>query len=443
MSRYESADFLHASAKFEPYWWDAFRPADIVAAQLPASSDVVIVGGGYAGLAAARSLSDFGLSSVVLEAGRFGDGASTRSGGAISAGLSVGKSFTGKSLNYNSDIVGHVVQWARDAYINLDQLIAQENIDCHFEKRGRFLGACAPSHFAELQKRVEKLVSSGVTNCRLVSRQQQREEIGSDYYHGGMVFPDAAKLHPALFYGGLLAACRRRNSIVLSGQNRALGMQRRGNDWEVETEQGLLRARHVIVATNGYTGNLVPRLQRRLLPVVSNVIATEQLPADVIARFSPHGRTFSETRRLLHYYRASPDGSRIIFGGRTRFREVPQEEHARILHDQLVRRFPELAGIRITHAWQGNVAFTSDSLPHAGEMDGVYFALGCNGSGVSMMPFLGGMLASRIARRLSGAVPFEQLPMRPFPFYNGTPWFLPLAEGYFRLRDYIDESAGQ
>lgn len=443
MSSYESNDFLHASAKFEPYWWEAFRPVQVIAEQLPARSDVIIVGGGYAGLGAARTLSDFGLASVVVEAGRFGDGASTRSGGAVSAGLSVGKSFTGKSLNYNSDIVGHVVQWARDAYINLDQLIAQEGIDCHFEKRGRFLGACAQAHFAELQNRIEKLAANGVSNCRLISREEQRSEIGTDYYHGGMVFPDAAKLHPALFYGGLLAACRRRNSIVLSGNNRALGMQRRGQDWEVETEQGLVRARHVIVATNGYTGNLMPRLQRRLLPVASNVIATEKLPPDVIARFSPNGRTFSETRRLLHYYRASPDGTRIIFGGRTRFRPVPQEEHARILYSQLVRRFPELSGIQVTHAWQGNVAFTSDSLPHAGEVDGVHFALGCNGSGVSMMPFLGSMLASRIASKLGSVLPFEQLPMRPFPLYNGIPWFLPLAEGYFRMRDYLDESAGQ
>ncbi len=441
MSRYKSFDFLHPSHSFEPYWWERFRPVEVVASNLPGQVDVAIIGGGYAGLSAARSLSDFGFSSVVLEAGLFGGGASTRSGGAVSAGLSVGKSFTGKSLNYSSDVIGLVVQWAKDAYQHLGRLIEQEGIDCHYERRGRFLGACAASHFEELKQRLEKLAANGFVDCRLISREEQSSEIGTQYYHGGMVFPEAGKLHPALFYGGLLNACRKRNSIVLSGNNRALGLQKRGDDWLLQSEQGVLRARHVIIATNGYTDGLVPRLRRRLLPVVSNMIATEELPPDVTRRFSPNGRTISETRRLLHYYRVSPDGKRILFGGRTRFRHVPQEEHARILHAELLRRFPDLDGVRVTHAWQGNVAFTFDSLPHAGETDGIHFAVGCNGSGVSMMPFLGSMLANRIANRLAGNLPFEALPMRAFPLYNGQPWFLPAAEGYFRMRDYMDESA--
>jgi len=122
---------------------------------------------------------------------------------------------------------------------------------------------------------------------------------------------------------------------------------------------------------------------------------------------------------------------------------VPMEEHARILHQQLVQRFPRLRDIKVTHAWQGNVAFTTDALPHIGEMDGVHYAVGCNGSGVTMMPYLGAFVARKIAGKLNGAAPFETLPMRPFPLYNGKPWFLPLAESYFRFRDYLDEGRAQ
>lgn len=441
MSSYDQKAYLHPSVKFEPYWWEDFRPTDCVVDKLPTQVDVAIVGGGYGGLGAARTLSDLGLSSVVLEAGLFGGGASTRSGGAISAGLSIGKSFTGKALGFRQEIVNAVLQWAKDAYTHVQDLMEQEKIDCYFEKRGRFLGACASSHFDALKTRVSKLRASGISDCYLVSREEQAAEINSDYYHGGMVFPDAGKLHPALFYKGLFEACRRRNSIVLSGNNRAIGLQRRGPDWEIQTEQGVFRARHVFVATNGYTGPLTPRLRRRLIPVVSNVIATEELSPDLVAYISPKGRTFSETRRLMHYYRVSPDSRRVVFGGRTRFRDIPQEDHARILHTELTRRFPVLREVKVTHAWQGNVAFTSDSLPHAGELDGIHYAVGCNGSGVSMMPFLGAMVAQRIAGRLHGKLPFGDLQMRAFPLYNGVPWFLPAAEGYFRIMDFLDEKA--
>ncbi len=322
-----SSDF-----KEEPYWWEAFRPQAIPTTTLPAKTDVVVVGGGYAGLATARALADGGVQSLVLEAGEFGTGASTRSGGALSAGLSIGKSFTGRTLDYAPELVRDVVGWAIDAYRGLIDLVEQEKIDCHLEQRGRFLGACAASHYEGLRTRFEKLRSGGATDCKLISREEQRQEIGSDFYHGGMVFETAGKLHPALFYGGLLAAARRRNSITLAGGCRATGLSRDGEGWRVKTEAGEVRARHVVVATNGYTGGLTPTLQRRLVPIASHIIATEELPPGLAAKICPKGRTFSETRRVLHYYRLSPDGKRVIFGGRARFTEIPGEMRAQLLH---------------------------------------------------------------------------------------------------------------
>lgn len=433
-----SASILASGFKQEPYWWEAFRPQRITAPSLPARSDVVIVGGGYAGLAAARALADCGVQSVVLEADDFGSGASTRSGGAISAGLSVGKSFTGKALAYSPEMLRDVVGWAIGAYDALAKLIETEGIDCHFEQRGRFLGACAASHYDELRKRHAKLVASGATDCRVIGRGDQREEIGSDFYHGGLVFEKAGKLHPALFYGGLLAAVRKRNSVTLAGHCRATGLARDGEGWRVSTEAGEVRTRHVVIATNGYTGDLVPALQRRLVPIASHIIATEELPAGLARELCPRGRTFSETRRVLHYYRLSPDGRRVIFGGRARFTSIPAELRARLLHKALVERFPQLADVKVTHAWQGNVAFTADALPHAGEHDGVHFVVGCNGSGVSMMPYLGDALGRSIAGQLHGRLPFGSAPLPAIPFYSGNPWFLPAIGNTFRALDWFD-----
>lgn len=424
--------------KEEPYWWEAFRP-QAIGATLPARTDVVVVGGGYAGLATARALADGGVQSVVLEAEDFGSGASTRSGGAISAGLSIGKSFTGRTLDYAPDLVRDVVGWAIDAYRALVDLVDEERIDCHFEQRGRFLGACAPSHYDGLRARYEKLRSGGATDCRLITREEQRNEIGSDFYHGGMVFETAGKVHPALFYGGLLAAVRRRNSITLAGRCRATALTRDGEGWRITTGQGEIRARHVVIATNGYTGGLTPALQRRLVPIASHVIATEELPEGLALKLCPRGRTFSETRRVLHYHRLSPDGRRVIFGGRARFTEIPAKLRASLLHRAMVERFPELADIKVTHAWQGNVAFTYDALPHAGEIDGLHFVLGCNGSGVSMMPFLGNAVGKAIAGRLHGRVPFAGAPLPAIPLYSGKPWFLPVIGGAFRTLDWFDE----
>jgi glycine/D-amino acid oxidase-like deaminating enzyme len=435
-----SASILASGFREEPYWWEAFRPQPIIAPALPRQTDVVVVGGGYAGLSAARALADSGIQSLVLEAGDFGSGASTRSGGGVSAGLSVGKSFAGKALAYSPELVREVVGSAIAAYRALGELITSEKIDCHFEERGRFLGACAASHYAELKARHAKLVAGGATGCRLITKAEQREEIGSDYYHGGLVFETAGKLHPALFYGGLLAAVRRRNSVTLAGQCRATGLARDGDGWRVATSLGEVRVRHVVIATNGYTGDLVPSLKRRLVPIASHIIATEELPDGLALKLCPRGRTFSETRRVLHYYRLSPDGRRVIFGGRARFTEIPGELRARLLHKSLVERFPELAGIKVTHTWQGNVAFTYDALPHAGEIDGLHFALGCNGSGVSMMPFLGDAVGRAIAGQLH-KLPLADAPLPAIPFYSGNPWFLPAIGGAFRALDWFDEHA--
>ena len=271
----------------------------------------------------------------------------------------------------------------------------------------------------------------------MVPRERQREEIDSGYYHGGMVVERSGKLHPALYYKGLLDACRRRAVAVCA--NAAVGrIVRTGNGWRVETSRGDVSAGDVVIATNGYTGDLTPALRRRVVPIASHIIATEELPPDLAGSLIPKGRTLSDTRRVLCYYRMSPDGRRMIFGGRARFTQVDAAVSAPILHRYMAARFPQLRGVKVTHAWTGNTAFTLDALPHMGQRDDLHYCLGCNGSGVAMMTYLGWQTARKIARAANYACSFDTHDFPDHPLYSGNPWFLPALGGWYRLRDRLD-----
>ena len=199
-----------------------------------------------------------------------------------------------------------------------------------------------------------------------------------------------------------------------------------------------LQADEVVIATNGYTGDVTPELKRRVVPLASHIIATEELPPDLAASLIPKQRTLSDTRRVLCYYRMSPDGKRIIFGGRARFTAVTPLQSAPILHRFMTDRFPQLRGTRITHAWNGNVAFTLDALPHMGRQGGMHYLLGCNGSGVAMMTYLGWQTARKIAGVANQASAFDTEEFPTHPLYSGNPWFLPAIGGWYRFRDELD-----
>ena len=404
---------------------------------MPREARVAIVGGGYAGLSTALELSKHGIDVVIFERGALGEGASTRNGGAVSGGVNIGKSFSGKPAEVNPERAGRMLSDGYDAFALVERLIAEEDIDCHWQKRGRFVGAWTPDHFAYQKTRLNSLNDIAQSGAYMVPPEGQREEIASDYYYGGMVVERSASLHPALYYQGLLMACRRRG-IAVCAEATVEGIKRNRVGWTVATHRGEVAAGDVVIATNGYTGGLTPRLRRRVVPVASHIIATEELPEDLARSLIPKRRTLSDTKRVLCYYRMSPDGKRMVFGGRARFTQVDPLLSARILHGYMTERFPQLRGARITHGWTGNTAFTLDALPHMGEDEGLHYALGCNGSGIAMMTYLGYQTARKIARAANYACAFDSPEFPDHPLYSGNPWFLPLVGSYYRLRDRLD-----
>lgn len=435
------SDIFHPDYRPRPYWWEAYTPAAGELAPVPGEARVAIVGGGYAGLSAALELAKHGVDAVVLERGALGVGASTRNGGSVSGGVNIGKSFSGRVTEVSPERAHDLLADGADAFALIERLIAEEGIECFWIKRGRFVGAWTRKHYAYQERRLASLNNDAQSGAYMLPRDKQREEIASDYYHGGMVVERSASLHPALYYKGLLDACRRREVTVCAEaaveKITPLNGPGNGAGWRVETSRGAVTAGDVVICTNGYTGAVTPALRRRVVPVASHIIATEELPEDLAASLIPKRRSISDTKRVLCYYRMSPDGRRMVFGGRARFTPANPELCARVLHGYMSERFPQLRGARVTHSWTGNTAFTLDALPHMGEEGGLHYCLGCNGSGVAMMTYLGTQTARKIARVANARCAFDaEFP--DHPLYTGNPWFLPLVGGWYRMRDRLD-----
>ncbi len=435
---------FHPDYKPEPYWWEAARPGTQYTTDLPTATEVLIVGSGYAGLSAALELAREGSDVTVVDALAFGEGASSRNGGGVSAGINLGKGISGtpgqqKRSETHNAMVLNLMSESLAAYEFVETLVEREGIECHYERRGRFVGAYSRAHFPGLIEKAELLNRLIGLDASVVSREEQRSEIGSDFYHGGLVINRAGKIHPSLFHKGLLDACNRAG-VTLCAHTRVDAITSSAHNFSIKTSGGNCRAEHVIIATNGYTGALTPKLRNRLVPISSQIIVTEELPEDLARELIPNGRTISETPRVTSYYRLLPGDRRVMYGGRARFQDVPADVSATLLYGMMTDRWPQLKGTRITHSWSGFVAMTTDALPHMGQEDGLHYCTGCNGSGVAMMTYLGRKVAQRILRNGQTHCAYEELtfPGVPVPLYRGRPWFLPIVGEYYRYLDRRD-----
>ncbi len=439
------SDILHRDFKAEPWWWEWWRPSNALSSDPPAKVDVVVVGAGYGGLSTALELARGGAGVAVLERGDFGIGASTRNGGMVSGGINLGKGLSGKNRDSG--------EWQRqketllhdgaESMTAIEDIVAREGIQAHYVRNGRFLGAFTPTHYRDLEAKVDDFNTHAGVGATMLPKERQREAIASDYYHGGMLVERAGHIHPACYYGGLLDAAHRAGA-TLCANTEALAYERVSGGFVVKTNKGDIAAREVVIATNGYTGGVTPWLRRRVVPVASHIIATEELPDGMGEELIPNSRAIADTKRVLTYYRLSPDRKRLIFGGRARFTQAPPEVSAPVLYRYMTDRFPQLKGFRLTHAWTGNVAFAFDWLPHMGRSpDGLRYLLACNGNGVAMMTYLG----RETARNILGGTntPANAFDGGDFPtrsLYNGDPeWALPFVGAWYRFRDWWDRRA--
>lgn len=438
-----AASIFAAGFQSRPWWWEAAEPAER-GQDLPATADVAIVGGGYAGLSAALTLRRLGHAPVVLDAERIGWGASSRNGGMVSGGLKVASGALEQS--HGKDGARRIADAAAASFPFIEETIAREGIECDYVRCGRFVPAWTPKHYAALEARAGFLAEITGLPTAMLPRERQREALGSDLYHGGMTAAASGSLHPGKYARGLAAAAERAGATLVDGV-RVQRIAREGDGFRLATDRGELRARAVLVATNGYSldkekGAAMPWLARRLVPLASYIIATEELPEGMIDRLFPGRRMISDTKRVLNYFRPSPDGRRVLWGGRASFRSVSAEQAAPVLRAAMVACFPELALVKITHAWTGNVAFTFDYLPHIGVQEGIHYAAGCQGSGVAMATWLGHRAALKIAGAANEGFALDGLHFPTRPLYRGDPSLvLPVIGEWYRLRDRLDRMA--
>ncbi|WP_457809067.1 NAD(P)/FAD-dependent oxidoreductase [Kushneria sp. EE4] len=429
--------FLADDFREAPYWWEAWQPHDSETRDVSRETHTAIVGAGYAGLCCALELARHGETVTVLEAGLLGAGASTLSGGQVTGGVNVGKSMTGRAALDPARVEARLTE-AAAGYRFLESLIKREDIDCDYRRSGRLAPAWARAHLEKWQARIERLNALTDSDVQVLSREALREELATDAYVGGVLINGAGQLHPAKYYAGLLSAAQAAG-VRLCSQTPVTDITREGAHYRLTTPQGRLDAARVIIATNGYTGALSPALRRGIVPVTSHQIATQILPEALQHALIPGKRSVADTGRVTTYYRYSPDGKRFLFGGRARFYPLNRRQSARVLHQQMVARFPQLHDVGVSFSWGGRVAVTLDALPHIGRTASeCYYALGCNGSGITTMSWLG----HRLARHLIEGEPLENsafgTPLPGHPLYHGRPWFMPVLGSYYQWRDRLD-----
>ncbi len=417
-----------------PYWQDRTAPGMQPELSLPARVDVLIVGAGYTGLSAARETAASGATTLVLDGGLLGAGCSGRNGGQVA--YSIKPTFAALAARHGEERARAICLEGRNAVTYLRTLGSQSGANVDWQERGCFFGAHTPRHFAAMKREAENQPKGLEQRVSVVSRAEQRCEIDSDFYHGGVVYHDDASVDPMLLLQLLLKRAQGVGAIVRD-QCTVDGIRSQGAGFEVLTTHGTVHARKVLIATNGYSGPLSGWLRRRVIPIGSYQIATEPLGAERVRELIPRLRNIVDSRRVVVYFRPSPDGERVIFGGRAALAERDPLACAPRLNAMLTQVFPQLAGVNITHAWAGWVAYTFDTLPHLGCHDGIFYCMGYCGQGVPLAPYFGQRIGQQMVGLGEGRTALDGLSFPSRPYYGGTPWFLAPSVFAYRTMDAL------
>jgi len=424
------------------YWLTtADLPKTDAAHRLPERVDVAVIGAGFTGLSAARTLAKRGVSVAVLESETVGWGASSRNGGMVLTGMKLG---VNKLISmYGRDLTRRMYAASLETIDCVEQIVREEGVDCDFSRCGHLEVACKQKHFDDYARQAEVIAREFDHQLRVVQRHELSAEIGSTIYYGGMVDEVSAGVNPARYVAGLGHAAIKAGAEILE-QTRVEGVLRESSQgesgWKVTTSRGTLWAREIFVGTSGYTSKATPALQRKIIPIGSFIVTTEVLPEALAHELSPRNRMIYDSKNYLYYYRLTPD-RRMLFGGRAAF--FPENDQtirrsAEILRRGMVDVYPQLRDAKVEYVWGGTLDFAFDIMPHAGQIDGIYYALGYAGHGVAMATYQGQKMADLIAGE-KPENPFVGIPFpgAPFGLYNGKPWFLPFAGMWYKFLDWV------
>jgi glycine/D-amino acid oxidase-like deaminating enzyme len=425
---------ISAGLALPPSLWAATATAPAATPALAASrkADVIVIGGGYTGLSTALHLAEAGASVCLLEASEPGWGASGRNGGQVIPGLKydpdqLNVMFGSKKGELLIDTIGRGAD-------TVFELIAKYGIECDAIRNGWIQPAHSEQVMRTLAKRAAQWAERGAP-VEILERSEVAQRIGSPAYVGGWIDRRAGSIQPLSYCRGLVRAAQAHGAAI-HGNTLVTGLKRQDGQWQVDTAGGpRVTAEQVVIATNGYTGDLWPRLKQSVIAANSFIVATKPLPAELGDSILAGRQVVSDSRRLLLYYRRDAQG-RLLMGGRGPFSEPRGAQDFSHLERSLALLFPQLAQVGYEFRWAGRVAITRDFLPHVHEpAAGLTIALGYNGRGIAMASTMGRCLAQRLLRANATAFPFPISTIQPIPFHGLQRFYIAAGVAYYSILD--------
>jgi gamma-glutamylputrescine oxidase len=416
----------------EHYYRATAPAADFPAIEGLADYATCIIGGGFAGLATAMSLMERGQRDIVLlEADAIGHGASGRNGGFVFGGFSLGE--RGLVGAAGQDNARKLYQLTLDAVATIRRRIGQYGIDCDAREEGVYLA----NWFRDdgILDRQQRFMAEHLgVEWRRVGRAELADRLLTKRYSGALFEPGAFHFHPLKYAHGLARALAA-GGVRVHERSRATRIAPDGKGWRVSTANGAVKARDLVLCCGGYLGRLSPRLAGAMLPIATYVMVTELL-GERLQTALRTGAAVYDTRFAFDYYRPLAD-TRLLWGGRIDVRERSAGQVARLLHADMLRVYPQLAGVKVDYAWSGKMSYGRHKMPQLGRLaNGQWYGMGFGGHGVAPTTLAGDVLAAALCGDGAGLDRFApwQLP------WTGGPAGLfaaQLSYWYYQLRDRL------
>ncbi|OWY29105.1 NAD(P)/FAD-dependent oxidoreductase [Herbaspirillum robiniae] len=419
-----------------PSLWAATGGAAVDAPPLMQSTrcDVAIVGAGYTGLSTALHLAESGVSVCVVDAAEPGWGASGRNGGQVIPGLKYDPDQL--RVMFGTTVADPLIAAIGSAADTVFELIRRHGIECDALRNGWIQPTHSDKTMRALEKRARQWQAEGA-HAQLMDGAEVARHIGTQAYVGGWKDHRAGSIHPLKYCRGLARAAQGLG-VAIHGGTRVARLERREGGWRLHTAGGAhIDAGRVVIATNGYTDDLWPRLRQSVIAANSFIVATRPLPEALGASILPGREVASDSRRLLLYYRRDAQG-RLLMGGRGPFADPGGAQDFSHLERSVELLFPQLKGVEYEYRWAGRVAITRDFLPHVHEpAPGLTIALGYNGRGIAMSSTIGRCLAQRLCGQAGTHFPFPVSTIHPIPFHGLQRFYIAAGVAWYSVLDRL------
>lgn len=416
--------------------WSATAPSVVPTPALSESVkvDVAIVGAGYTGLSTALHLAERGVSVCVLEANEPGWGASGRNGGQVNPTLKYDPEQLVRM--YGPERAEPLISTVSNSADLVFNLIERHGIDCAPVRKGWMQLSYTDKGVAGLHARADQWARRGVPVQRLDAA-AVASRLGSQAFAGGWLDGRAGAIQPLAYARGLVSAALAAGAQV-HGHSAVTGLQRQGTGWQLHTAGGAqVTADQVVLATNGYSGNLWPGMAQSILAANSFIVATKPLSGRAADSILPGQETVSTAQRLLLYFRKDNHG-RLLMGGRGLFNDPTSPTDFAHLERSLALLFPQLGPLAFEYRWAGRIAITRDFMPHVHEpAPGLTLTLGCNGRGIALCTSLGQQLAGRLCDSRAEFV-YPVTPLQRLPLHGLQRFYIGAGVAWYSLLDRLN-----